>query len=70
MRAWAAPHPDPEEVPAVRTPTEGQRRERALAELVRRYAFDERNVAGALEMLAAQMQVTPDELIDLLAPPT
>ncbi len=47
---------------------EAQRR-RALDALVRRYGFEERNVEGALELLASQMQLSVDQLVDQLAPP-
>ncbi|ROR90814.1 methanogenic corrinoid protein MtbC1 [Nocardioides aurantiacus] len=64
-RDWAVPAAPPTDDDGSRA----TRRERALAELVRRYEFDERNVEGALDLLAAQMQLTADELIDRLAPP-
>lgn len=67
-RAWAAPSVDEGPVDEEQV-DEAARRDRALAELVRRYGFDERNVEGALELLAAQMRLTPDELVDRLAPP-
>lgn len=66
-RAWAGAEDD---TVVGRSPSEDERRERARAELVRRYAFDERNVEGALELLATQMGITPDQLIDRLAPPS
>ncbi|KQT94719.1 hypothetical protein ASG49_07815 [Marmoricola sp. Leaf446] len=64
-RGWATPASPP----AADDGSRASRRERALAELVRRYEFEERNVEGALELLAAQMRLTPDELIERLAPP-